>query len=127
MLILQYYTYNIVKLDITLEEITGINQALGGTVVSTASIEFALEAGQGKSIYHRIALLWRAILLDQPFSGRNKRTAFNATTLILKRNGVRVGVGEKERLVEAILKVSKKSESSLRRIERRIRYAIERN
>ena len=112
-------------MDVTKEEIIGINRELGGNLVADGSIDYALHAGEGKSIYWRIALLWRAILVDHPFSDVNKRTALNATTLLLKRRGIGLNDEAKERLVKEILDVSKTNMTSTRKIERRVRYAVE--
>ena len=49
-------------MDVTKEEIIGINKELGGDLVADGSIDYALHAGKGRSPYWRIALLWRAIL-----------------------------------------------------------------
>jgi prophage maintenance system killer protein len=112
-------------MDVTKNEIVGINKALGGSLRSDASIDFALSAGNGRSVYWRIALLLRAILVDHPFTDVNKRTALVVALLMLKRNKIKLGEEEKLRLDRQIAVISKSNMTSLRNIERRVRYAVE--
>ncbi|MBM3309414.1 MAG: hypothetical protein FJY77_04090 [Candidatus Altiarchaeales archaeon] len=114
-------------MDLSKEEIIAINKTLGGNLVANGSIEFALHAGKGRSLYWRIALLWRAILVDHPFTDINKRTTFNATILTLNRSGIKTTDEMKERIVKEILKISKEGTISVKNIERRVRYAVEGN
>jgi prophage maintenance system killer protein len=114
-------------MDVSVGEIITINKELGGDLVAPGSIEYALQAGAGRSLYWRIALLWRAILVDHPFTDVNKRTAFNTTTLALKRGKVKVTDEMKERILGEILKVAKENITEVKRIERRVRYAVEGN
>jgi len=112
-------------MDVSKEEIIAINKELGGHLTAVGSIEFAIHAGVGKSLYWRIALLWRAVLVDHPFTDINKRTAFNTTTLLLERNGVKPSDEIKERIVKELLKISREGTTSIKKIERRVRYAVE--
>lgn len=94
-------------------------------MVSNGSIDYALQAGRKKGLYRRIALLWRAILIDHPFTDINKRTTLHVTILSLKRDGLNVGEEQKEKITMEILKVAQKNINSIQSIERRIRYAVE--
>lgn len=114
-------------MDVSKEEILAINKELGGGLRSDASIDFALTAGRGRSLYWKIALLWRAILVDHPFTDVNKRTALNTTFLLLKRNKIKLDEKSKERMTKELLKVAKENIHSLKRIERGVRYAVEGN
>lgn len=114
-------------MDVTIDEIIKINQELGGKLRSSSSIDFALHAGKGRSLYWRIGLLWRAILIDHPFSDVNKRTTLNVTFLILKRNRIKLDEKAKERITKELLKVTKKNINSIKKIERGLRYAVEGN
>lgn len=110
---------------ITKEDIIAINKELGGKLMNESSIEYALAAGKEKSLYWRIALLWRAILVDHPFTDVNKRTTLNTTFLMLKRSEIKTDEKAKERITKELLKVAKKNITSIKKIERRIRYAVE--
>jgi prophage maintenance system killer protein len=114
-------------MDINKKEIIAISKELGGNLVANGSIEFALHAGKNKSLYWRIALLWRAILVDHPFTDINKRTTFNATTLMLNRNKIKTTDEMKDRVVKEIMEISKKGTTSVKNIERRVRYAVKGN
>ncbi|MFH1722481.1 MAG: Fic family protein [Candidatus Altiarchaeota archaeon] len=114
-------------MDVSLGEIITINKELGGDLVRGGSIDFALSAGRGKSLYTRIALLWRAIIVDHPFTDINKRTAFNIAVLMLKRNHIKADDDVKDRLAKELLKVAKQNINEIKKIERRIRYAVEGN
>jgi prophage maintenance system killer protein len=114
-------------MDINKKEIIAINKALGGNLIANESIEFALHAGKNKSLYWQIALLWRAILVDHPFTDINKRTTFNATTLMLNRNKIKTTDEMKDRVVKEIMEISKKGTTSVKNIERRVRYAVKGN
>ena len=112
-------------MDITKEEIIEINRSLGGSLGSDSSIDFALSAGKERGLYWRIALLWRAILVDHPFTDVNKRTALNAAFLLFERNNIKLNGESKERITKNVLEVAKKNITSIKNIERRIRYAVE--
>jgi prophage maintenance system killer protein len=114
-------------MDVTMDEIVEINKSLGGSIRSDASIGFALSAGKGRSVYWRIALLLRAILVDHPFTDVNKRTALVVALLMLKRNGIRLSEEDKLKLDRQIAVISKSNITSVRNIERRVRYAVEGN
>lgn len=112
-------------MDITKEEVIEINRRLGGSLGSDSSIDYALSAGKGRGLYWRIALLWRAVLVDHPFTDVNKRTALNAAFLMLERNNIKLSREAKERITKNVLEVAGKNITSVKNIERRIRYAVE--
>lgn len=112
-------------MNISKEDIINVNKKFGGTPLSDASIEFALEAGKNKSLYTQIALLTRAILVDHPFIDGNKRTALNVAFIILERNKIRLDKTAEERLTKELMKLARNTEHSIKKIERGIRYAIE--
>ena len=110
---------------ISKQEIIGINQELGGHLINDASIEFALNQGASQSLYKQIALLLRAIVIDDPFSDLNKRTAFIVTLTLLKRNQIKVDDELKKRIEKKILKLAKRADVSIVNLERGVRYAVE--
>ena len=71
-------------------QIRMINEKYGGSLMSDAEIETALDLGRGKSAYRKIAYLWRSILVGHPFTDGNKRTALASALVFLELNGVRV-------------------------------------
>jgi death-on-curing protein len=105
-------------------DIREINKKYGGTLRSDAEIETALAMGKGRSIYRKIAYLWRAVLVGHPFSDGNKRTALAFAEVLFECSGVDVSAGEKKRLVDTIIKISKDNLTDVNRIEGLIRYAV---
>ncbi len=65
------------------ERIKWINDKYGGSLRTDAEIETALDTGKGKSVYRKIAYLWRSILSGHPFTDVNKRTALVVALTIL--------------------------------------------
>lgn len=112
---------------VTEEEITEINKKLGGQPINAGSLEYAIQTGKDKTIYHQIALLLRAILVDHPFTDGNKRTAVFTTYLILERNRIPMDMEKRTRINKTLLKITKEANDSIVNIERRIRYAVEGN
>ncbi len=109
------------------ERIRWINDKYGGSLRTDAEIETSLELGKGKSVYMKIAYLWRAILVGHPFSDGNKRTALIVTIAILENCKMKINDLIKERITSSITKISKENVTDICRIERLVRYAIEGN
>lgn len=107
-------------MNIGLKDIKKINKELGGKLRDSGSLEFAISAGKGKSERRKLALLWRAILIDHPFDDLNKRTVEILTRKYTKENDYSI---DTETLVKEIIDVSKNSITNLDKIERRIKYA----
>ena len=63
-------------MDISKEDLLRINKGFGGNLISSSSIDFAFTHFQNKKlgIYKKLAYLFRAILVDHPFSDGNGRT-----------------------------------------------------
>ena len=108
------------KFGFKVADVKKINTSLGGTLRDLASVEFAISAGKDKPSIRKIALLWRAILIDHPFDDANKRTVE-----IITRKYARVKKYDfvTKVLVKEILDVSKNNITDLKKIERRIKYA----
>jgi len=105
------------------EDLMRINQGFGGGLRNDSSIDFAIEK-QGESKlgeYKKLAYLWRAILVDHPFSDGNKRTAvflaFNFAQEADKR-------ADRDLLVHHVLSIAKNNITDINVIERRLRNAI---
>jgi len=101
-------------------DILTINEKFGGHLQLEGSLSYAVEAAKRKTDRQGLALLWRAILVDHPFTDGNKRTVEILTRRYARINGYKTN---KKRLVRQILDVSKNSETNLKIIERRIKYA----
>ncbi|MFH0860342.1 MAG: hypothetical protein V1921_04020 [Candidatus Altiarchaeota archaeon] len=111
--------------DLTLEDIIEINKkGGGGGQLNMGSLSFALDAGKNKNVFRKIALLWRAILVDRSFSDADKRTAFDIAAVLFFRHGYQLTDDRKERLAKQLLKVTKTVLDDAKRIEYRLRYAI---
>ncbi len=105
------------------EDLMRINQGFGGGLRNGASIDFAVDK-QGESRlgeYKKLAYLWRAILVDHPFSDGNKRTAvflaFNFAQEVDKW-------ADRDLLVHHALSIAKNNITDINVIERRLRNAI---
>ena len=100
-------------------EIVTINKELGGTLVNSSSLDFAIEmAEKQKNVYRKNAYLIRAIVVDHPFSDMNKSTA----TIIAMRNFKKEGIFcNEESFLRGIRKIAKESITDLNKIERGLR------
>jgi death-on-curing family protein len=112
---------------ISKDQIKRINERYGGSLRSDAEIETALDMGKGRSVFRKIACLWRAILVGHPFTDGNKRTALMTVLTILEACEIRTEEKIKEALVSEITKVAKENITNINRIERLVRYAVEGN
>ncbi|MBI2676267.1 MAG: type II toxin-antitoxin system death-on-curing family toxin [Candidatus Aenigmarchaeota archaeon] len=100
-----------------------INEMYGGYLRSDAEIETALYLGKGKSVYRKIACLWKAILVGHSFTDGNKRTALIVALALLEKSGIRLGDKSKENMVSEVTKIAKENITDVSRIERLVRYA----
>ena len=108
---------------ITQDQIKKINEMCGGDLRTDAEIESALMVGKGRSVFRKIAILWRAILVGHPFTDGNKRTALTVALTILEDCDMSLSDKRKESLVEEVTKIAKENITNINRIERLVRYA----
>ena len=108
------------KFGLTVSEIVGVNRRLGGALRLDSRITYAISAGKDKTDRQKLALLWRAILIDHPFTDANKRTVGVITEQYAEAHGYTI---DAPRLVNQIIDVSKNNITELKKIERRIKYA----
>ncbi len=108
-------------------QIEEINRRYGGTIRNDAEIETSLLMGKGKTVFRKVALLWRAVIVGHPFTDGNKRTAAGIALVLIDGSGFEIDKEMEERLGNALLKVAKENLTDLNRIERLVRYAIEGN
>ena len=122
--------------NLAISDIVKISQHFGGglvtgrgahdsRLVSEAGLDAALVAGGRRGVFRRIAYLWRALLSGYPLAEGDRRTALIAAFIIFEKNRMALWDGQKRRLVNALLKVSKENISEISRIERLVRYAVE--
>jgi prophage maintenance system killer protein len=109
------------------DDIKQINEKYGGTLRSDAEIETALFMGKGRSLYRKIAYLWRAVLVGRPFTDGNKRTALAFAEVLFESSGFKLNPDEEKRLIEAVIKISKDNLREINRIEGLIRHAVKKD
>ena len=111
------------KMEIEIEDLLRINKGFGGNVFRTASLEYAIEKMKSKRIgfYTKLAYLFRAILIDHPFSDGNKRTAMFFAFFFADKSKKTIN---KDILTHHILSISKNNISDIRNIKRRLITAI---
>jgi prophage maintenance system killer protein len=109
---------------ISKDQIKWINKKYKGILRSDAEIESALHMGKGKSVFRKIAYLWRAILVGHPFTDGNKRTALISALTVLEACEIRTDMNMKENLVSEITKIARENIADVNRIERLVRYAV---
>jgi prophage maintenance system killer protein len=105
------------------EDIERINKGFGGRLRSGSSIDFALIKQNDKKLgkYKKLAYLWRALLVDHPFSDGNKRTALYLAYAFANEENKRP---DRDLLIHHILSIAKGNVSDIRKIERRLQNAI---
>ena len=110
-------------MKISKEELLRINDGFGGGLISSSSLEFAIEQQDNKKfgIYTKLAYLWRAILVDHPFSDANKRTAVFIALAFSTNNKKQA---DKELLVHHATSIAKGNITNIRQIAWRLKNAI---
>ena len=110
-------------MNISKEDLLRINKGFGGNLRSSSSLDFAFDNWKNKKIgfYKKLAYLWRAILVDHPFSDGNKRTAMFVAFVLGDENKKTI---DRELLKHQITSIAKKNIQDIRNIEHRIKTAI---
>jgi len=110
-------------MDIGKKDLLRINKGFGGNLRSDSSIEFAIDKINNSKLgfYKKLAYLWRAILVDHPFSDGNKRTAVFLAYAFAEENKKYVN---RDLLVYQAISIAKKNLTNIRQIEWRIKNAI---
>jgi len=109
------------------EQIRQLNEMYGGNVRNDAEIETALSMGRGRSVYRKIAYLWRAILVGHPFVDGNKRTALTVALTLLEKCHMEPPDSKKKVMVQSVSRIAKENIRDVDRIERMVRYAVNGN
>lgn len=105
------------------EDLLRINLGFGGGLRNDASIDFAIEIQANTKFgdYKKLAHLWRAILVDHPFSDGNKRTAVFVAYQFATEFNKQVN---RDLLIHHAMSIAKKNIIDINVIERRLRNAI---
>ncbi|MFH1310800.1 MAG: Fic family protein [Nanoarchaeota archaeon] len=110
-------------MKISKEDLLRINKGFGGNLRSDSSLDFAIDKINSSKLgfYNRLAYLWRAILVDHPFSDGNKRTAVFLAYAFAEESKKYV---DRDILVHQAISIAKKNITSIRQIEWRLKNAI---
>ncbi len=110
-------------MKISKEDIIRINKGFGGYLRNDASLDFALKQQENNKFgeYKKLAYLWRAILVDHPFSDGNKRTATYLAFAFANEFSKQI---DKDLIAHHILSVASNNISEIRAIEDRLKNAI---
>ena len=110
-------------MNISQEDLLRINKGFGGDLRSNSSLNFAFDQIKNKKLgpYKKLAYLWRAILVDHPFSDGNKRTAAFIGFAFAEEYNKQV---DRDLLLHHIISIAKKNIHKTKNIEWRIKNAI---
>ena len=110
-------------MEISKKDLLRINHGFGGNLRSDSSLDFAFNRIKNKKLgmYKRLAYLWRAILVDHPFSDGNKRTATFFALKFAEENHKQIN---RELLLHHALSIAKKNITNIRQIAWRLENAI---
>ena len=110
-------------MNISKEDLLRINAGFGGNLRSDSSIDFAIETQENRKLgdYKKLAYLWRAILVDHPFSDGNKRTATFFALQFAEENKKQI---DRELIVHHALSIASKNIIDIRQIEWRLKSCI---
>lgn len=110
-------------MKISKKDLLYINKGFGGNLRSDSSIDFALQKQDNKKLgeYKKLAYLWRAILVDHPFTDGNKRTAMFIAFAFAEENGK---MAERDLIKHHIQSIAAKNIIDIRNIEWRLKNAI---
>jgi prophage maintenance system killer protein len=110
-------------MNIGKEDLLRINKGFGGNLRSDSSLDFAINRINNPKFgfYKKIAYLWRAILVDHPFSDGNKRTAIFLAYALAEENKKYI---DRDMLIYQAISIAQKNLTNIRQIERRIKNAI---
>ena len=111
-------------MEINKKDAISINIEIGsnGGFNNESSLEFALSiVRQKKSWLFELSYLVRSLLVDHVFQDGNKRTAATLIALYFEEKGLDY---DKEKIIKAILQISRKNISDINKITRMIKNVI---
>ncbi len=110
-------------MNIRKEDLFRINKGFGGGLRNDASIDFAIQMQNNKKLGYckKLAYLWRAILVDHPFTDGNKRTAMFIAFAFAEEYKKEP---DRELLLHHALSIASKNITDIRQIDWRLKNAI---
>jgi len=110
-------------MKISKEILLRINEGFGGNLRSSSSLDYALEKQEDRKLgsYKKMAYLFRAILVDHPFSDGNKRTATFIALAFAEDNKKQI---DRDLLMHQIVSIAKQNITNIKNIEWRLKNAI---
>jgi len=110
-------------MNISKENLLRINKGFEGSLRNDSSIDFAIEMQNNNKLgeYKKLAYLWRAILVDHPFTDGNKRTAMFIAFAFAEEHKKHP---DRDLLLHHILSIASKNITEIRQIEWRLKNAI---
>ncbi len=110
-------------MKISKKDIIRINKGFGGHIRNDSSIDFALKQQENLKMgdYKKLAYLFRAILVDHPFSDGNKRTVMFIALAFADEAHKEI---DRDLLLHHILSIASKNITQIRAIEERLKNAI---
>ncbi len=110
-------------MEISKKDLLRINHGFGGNLRSDSSLDFAINMQENLKLgsYKKLAYLWRAILVDHPFSDGNKRTATFFALKFAEENNKQI---DRELIVHHALSIAKNNITDIRQIEWRLKSCI---
>ena len=110
-------------MNISKKDLLRINYGFGGNLRNDSSLDFALDRMKDKKLgpYKKLSYLFRAILVDHPFSDGNKRTAAFVAFAFAEENNKEV---DRDMLMHHIVSIAKNNVSEIRNVEWRLKNAI---
>ena len=105
------------------EDLLRINQGFGGGLRSGSSLDYTIIQQANRKIgeYKKLAYLWRAILVDHPFTDGNKRTAVFVAFAFADQFNKQA---DKDLILHHSISIAKNNIVNIRKIERRLKNAI---
>ncbi len=110
-------------MKINKEDLLRINQGFGGTLRSDSSLDYAIQMQENPKLgkYKKLAYLWRAILVDHPFSDGNKRTAMFFALNFAEENKKIV---DRNLLLHHAVSIARNNITNIKQIEWRLKNGI---
>jgi len=104
-------------------DLVRINEGFGGKLVDEASLDFALDKQENERLgpYKKLAYLYRAILVDHPFSDGNKKTAMFLAYAFAEEYKK---VVDKDLMIHQIISIASRNLNNIRQIEWRLKSAF---
>ncbi len=111
-------------MKISKEDLVRINHGFEGNLRNDSSLDFAIQMQDNNKLgkYKKLAYLWRAILVDHPFSDGNKRTAVFLAHSFAEENNK---LTNRDLLVHHAISIAKDNINDIRQIEWRLKNAIQ--